>query len=194
MDDYLTIAGPASGIFKDRGSKFLSYAYPVISKEEIKEHLNNLRKMHYDARHICYAYRLDETTYRTSDDGEPMHSAGDPIWGRLQSKNVLFTLVAVVRYFGGTKLGVPGLINAYKTAADIALNNAELVEKYYTIDIKVTYNYDQTSTVERLIASFNALIKEQTYMDKCQLVLSVRDSLSDNFINNIPENIHYELI
>src|SRR5690606_7725476 len=124
MDDgYRTIAQPAEGLYKEKGSKFIALAYPVYTEEEIKDRLAELRKKYYDARHHCYAYMLgaDKSRYRANDDGEPNHSAGDPILGQIRSADLSNVLVVVVRYFGGTKLGVSGLITAYKTATADAL-------------------------------------------------------------------------
>ena len=124
MDDtYRTIKRESEGYFRDRGSKFYAFAYPVETEDEVKEHLEELRKKYYDARHHCYAYQLgaEKTSYRINDDGEPSSSAGKPIFGRIQSHDLTNILIVVIRYFGGVKLGVPGLINAYKTAAEEAI-------------------------------------------------------------------------
>jgi uncharacterized YigZ family protein len=128
---YRTIQAPTEGIYKEKGSKFLAFAYPVETEADVKGHLERIKKEYFDARHHCFAYMLgaDRKKFRAFDDGEPNHSAGDPILGQIRSKNITNVLVIVVRYFGGTKLGVGGLISAYKTAAEDALNRAAVIEK-----------------------------------------------------------------
>ena len=144
-DTYLTIKRTSEGIFKEKGSKFLAFAFPVENEEEIKGHIDELKKKYYDARHHCFAFILgpDGAHYRANDDGEPNHSAGDPILGQIRSRNLTDTLVVVVRYFGGTKLGVPGLINAYKAATADALDNNEVVEKIVTKALLLHFNYSE---------------------------------------------------
>lgn len=129
VDEYLTISKPSEGLFKDRGSKFLAFAYPVSSEDEIKEIQEHLRSEYHDARHHCYAYMLgkDKNVFRANDDGEPSSTAGKPILGQIKSYDLTNILIVVIRYFGGTKLGVSGLINAYKTAAEEALKNAKII-------------------------------------------------------------------
>ncbi|PLX14682.1 MAG: YigZ family protein, partial [Marinilabiliales bacterium] len=131
VDQYLTISKPSEGLFKDRGSKFLAFAYPVSSEEEIKAFQEQLRSDYHDARHHCYAYMLGpkKENYRANDDGEPSSTAGKPILGQIRSFDLTNILIVVIRYFGGTKLGVGGLINAYKTAAEEALKNAKIIRK-----------------------------------------------------------------
>jgi uncharacterized YigZ family protein len=148
-DTYLTIESPSEAIFKDRGSKFFGYAFPVSNEEEIKEHLQQLKKLHPSSRHVCYAFRINPMNeyWRANDDGEPSSSAGKPILGQLRSMELQNTLVAVVRYFGGTLLGVPGLINAYKTAAYEALNGATKIEKTITETIELKVGYEKMGDV-----------------------------------------------
>ena len=130
---YRTIAEPCEGVYKEKGSKFLAFAFPVADEADIKEHLNRLKKKYHDARHHCYAYILkDESAYRVNDNGEPSGTAGLPIYGQLRSKNLSYVLIVVVRYFGGKKLGVGGLRQAYKTAAAAALENAIVIEKEFS--------------------------------------------------------------
>jgi uncharacterized YigZ family protein len=135
---YLTIKSPAEGLYKEKGSKFIAFAYSIASEEEMKEKLHELKKKYFDASHYCFAFVLgaDKAKYRAFDDGEPNHSAGDPILGQIRAKNLTNVLVAVVRYFGGTKLGVSGLITAYKLAAEEVLNKAKIVECEVTEKIK----------------------------------------------------------
>ena len=134
---YHTLGNTAEGSYKEKGSKFMAFAYPVVSESEIKERLEALRKKYFDARHHCFAYILgaDKTRFRAFDDGEPNHSAGDPILGQIRSRDLTNVLVVVVRYFGGVKLGVGGLISAYKAAAEEALNNAIVMERDVTKEL-----------------------------------------------------------
>lgn len=171
MKSFLTILEATEGFYKEKGSKFLSFAYPVSSDEDVKEKLDALRKQFYDARHHCFAYitGINAERYRANDDGEPNHSAGDPILGQTRSKNLTNTLVVVVRYFGGTKLGVGGLISAYKIAAADALDKAKVVEVPITETIKLSFPYDRASEVMRLIKEFNVDVKQQTFTESCSL-------------------------
>lgn len=148
-DTYQTIESPSEAIFKDRGSKFFGYAFPVSNEEEIKENLQQLKKLHPSSRHVCYAFRINPMNeyWRANDDGEPSSSAGKPILGQLKSMELQNTLVAVVRYFGGTLLGVPGLINAYKTAAFEALHLATIIEKTVTEMIELRVGYEKMGDV-----------------------------------------------
>ncbi|WP_242922753.1 IMPACT family protein [Pontibacter liquoris] len=179
QDTYHTIAAPTEGLYKEKGSKFIALAYPVYSEEEVKQQLAALRRQYYDARHHCYAYTLgaDKSRYRANDDGEPNHSAGDPILGQIRSAELSNVLVVVVRYFGGVKLGVSGLINAYKTAAADALSQATIVEKYETVQLQVHFQYAQMNEVMRLVKEYELEIKQQQFALDCHLVLEVRKKL-----------------
>src|SRR5690606_13112233 len=148
----------------------------VKSEEEIKERIEQLRKKYYDARHHCFAWMLgpDKKQFRAFDDGEPNHSAGDPILGQIRSKNLTNVLVVVVRYFGGIKLGVGGLITAYKTAAEDALNNASVIEKEVTEDCLITFDYASTSDVMRLVKELNLTIVSQTFDEHCRLRIDLQ--------------------
>ena len=183
-DSYLTIAEPAEAIYKERSSKFLTYAYPVESEDEIKELLDALRKEYYDATHHCYAYRLGPQgeTFRANDDGEPSGTAGKPILGQLLSANLTNCLVVVVRYFGGTKLGVSGLIQAYKesTAEVIAVSN--IIEKTVDRVIKVDFSYISMNGVMRIIKDMNPRIDEQIFDNLCTMRLRIRESEADILI------------
>ena len=183
-DSYLTIAEPAEAIYKERSSKFLTYAYPVESEEEIKELLDTLRKQYYDATHHCYAYRLGPQgeTFRANDDGEPSGTAGKPILGQLLSAELTNCLVVVVRYFGGTKLGVSGLIQAYKesTAEVIAVSN--IIEKTVDKIIKVDFSYISMNGVMRIIKEMNPRIDEQIFDNLCTMRLRIRESEADILI------------
>ena len=182
---FLTIKDEATGLYKEKGSKFLAFAYPVKNDEEIKERLAMLRKKYYDARHHCYAYLLqpDQSQFRANDDGEPSHSAGDPILGQIKSKRLTDTLVVVVRYFGGTKLGVSGLIHAYKTAASQALENAVIIR----IDIKhrvlIRYPYELTTQIMRLVDDLD--IVHQEFTDECLLEVDVKPDHVKSLISKL---------
>jgi len=178
-DVYLTIAAPAEGIYKEKGSKFLAYAYPVSSEEEIKNILAGLRKEYFDARHHCYAYQLGTGghQYRANDDGEPNHSAGDPILGQIRSAGLTNILVVVIRYFGGIKLGVSGLITAYRTAAAEALKAAEKIEKVETVTLEIFFDYAQMNPIMSLIKEYKLQMLSQDFNINCRLTLSVRKNL-----------------
>jgi uncharacterized YigZ family protein len=169
---YRTIAKPAEGQYKEKGSRFLAFAYPVASEGEIKERLEKIRKKYFDARHHCFAWVLgaDRRLFRAFDDGEPNHSAGDPILGQLRSKELTYVLIVVVRYFGGVKLGAGGLITAYKTAAAEALNHAEIIEKEVVSKLKIVYDYAATAEVTRLIKEFDLGIRSQNFEADCCLI------------------------
>lgn len=179
-DVYLTIASPAEGLYKEKGSKFLAYAYPVSSEEDIKEALAYLKKKYFDARHHCYAYMLgpEALQYRANDDGEPNHSAGDPILGQIRSRNLTDVLVVVVRYFGGVKLGVSGLISAYKIAAAAALDAAEIIEKVVKDKVEVEFNYLNMNDVMKLVKDFDLELISQQFDNTCRMSFLVRKNLS----------------
>lgn len=170
---YKTIEFEAAGLYKEKGSKFLAFAFPVASEAEVKLILESLRKKYFDARHHCYAYRLgaDGQTVRANDDGEPNHSAGDPILGQLRSKELTNTLIVVVRYFGGVKLGVGGLISAYKTAAENVLSNSKIIEKEITNRITLHFEYAATPEVMRLVNDFSMTIVSQKFEAECEIEL-----------------------
>lgn len=178
-DTYLTLSGRGEGFYKEKGSKFIAHAYPVTTEEEIQACLDELRKQYYDARHHCYAFRLGPKAerYRANDDGEPNHSAGDPILGQIRSADLTDTLVVVIRYFGGTKLGVSGLIHAYKTAAAEALAEAPTEEKIIAEPITIQYPYDKTQEVMRLIDQFPLVIENQSFTEACEVQLAVPASI-----------------
>ena len=171
MPSFQSIKATSEGFYKEKGSKFLALAFPVRTEDDIKNRLDDLKKQYYDARHHCYAYILGNKgdKYRANDDGEPNHSAGDPILGQIRSKDLTNTLVVVVRYFGGTKLGVSGLITAYKTAAKEALDAAEVIETTIKDEVLIDFSYEQTSDVMRLAKEFNLEIQNQTFQETCSL-------------------------
>lgn len=184
---YLTVENATSGLFKEKGSKFISYVFPVKSEDEIKSKLETLRKKHYDARHHCFAWILgfDKSRYRASDDGEPNHSAGDPILGQLRSRNLTNVLVVVVRYFGGTKLGVGGLIVAYRLAAQDALEKCTIIEKDVTQSLILTYDYAYTPEVMKLVKDFELTILSQEFHENCRLKADVSLSFKEKIIEKI---------
>lgn len=177
MNEFFTIKESSEAFYKEKGSKFLAFAYPVASDEEIKERLEILKKEYHDARHHCYAYiyGLKEQSYRANDDGEPAHSAGDPILGQIRSASLTNCLVVVVRYFGGTKLGVGGLISAYKTVADEALSRAPIVTIYSKTKFHLSFGYEATSEVERSLNEFEIDYLEKTYTDSCEFIGLIKD-------------------
>lgn len=184
---YRTIKNPATGDYREKGSKFLAFAYPVENEQEIKGYLGALKKEYFDARHHCFAYVLgaDKSKFRAFDDGEPNHSAGDPILGQLRSKDLTDTLIVVVRYFGGVKLGVGGLINAYKTAAENALNHAVIIDKDVLKNLSLIYDYGATPEVMRLIKEFDLMVKEQLFEDRCLLAVDYKLETEQELLEKI---------
>ncbi|MDA3817441.1 MAG: YigZ family protein [Prolixibacteraceae bacterium] len=180
-DTYRTIDEPSEGLFKDKGSKFLAYAYPVSDEEQIKKHIQTLKDTHYKARHHCYAYRLGQNgeQYRANDDGEPSGTAGRPIHGQLMSFKVTNILVVVVRYFGGTLLGTSGLINAYKMATVDALENSKIIKKIISDRFRIQFDYTIQSLIERLIKEYDLSIDNAVYNVDCTYDISVRKNHSD---------------
>lgn len=185
-DTYRTItkASPET-LYKEKGSKFLGYAFPVTNEEQIKEHIDALRKEHHNARHWCYAWQLGKSYehYRANDDGEPSNSAGMPIYGQLQSFDVTNVLVVSVRYFGGTKLGVGGLIQAYKTSAQLALQASNIVERTIDVAFQLHFEYPEMNTVMRIIKDENLNITKQELTLDCKIDLAVRKKDAERIFN-----------
>ena len=175
-DTYKTIIAPTEGIYKEKGSKFLSFAIPVSSADEVKEIVKNYRKEYYDSRHVCYAYMLgaDRKEFRANDDGEPSGTAGRPILGQINSRELTNILVIVVRYFGGILLGTGGLVVAYKEATTDALDQAEVSEKTVDESISIVFDYVLMNEVMRIIKDTNAQISSQNFEDQCAMQLSIR--------------------
>lgn len=175
-DTYNTINDFSEGAYKEKGSKFLAFAYPVETIDQVHVILAENKKKFYDARHVCYAYRLGwmSELFRFNDDGEPSGTAGKPIYGQLLSAEVTNILIVVIRYFGGTKLGVSGLINAYKEAAKEALFNNDIVEKVMTKDLFLTFDYPLLNEVMRVIKEENLPTGKQNFQLNCQLDLPIR--------------------
>lgn len=175
-DTYKTISTSTEGIYKEKGSKFLSFAIPVKNVEEVKELVKTYQKEYYDARHVCYAYMLgaDRKEWRTNDDGEPSGTAGRPIMGQINSRELTNILVIVVRYFGGILLGTGGLVIAYKEATSDALNQAEIIEEMVEKMLSINFDYVLMNDVMRVIKDTNANIKSQSYDNKCVMNLCIR--------------------
>ncbi len=181
-DTYFTIEKPGEGIFRDRGSKFLGYAYPVASDQDIKEIIAKLKQEHPKANHHCWAMRwsTDRSVFRINDDGEPSGTAGRPILNTLLSRNLTNVTVVVVRYFGGTLLGVPGLINAYRTTAELALNETKIIEKTVNDVYTISFDYVQMNDVMRIMKEDNLEILKQQFDNSCELTVSIRKMQVNN--------------
>ncbi|MEQ6124846.1 YigZ family protein [Pseudotenacibaculum sp. MALMAid0570] len=178
-DSYKTIESSSEEtLFKDRNSKFFGYAFHVRTEDDVKKALEELKKKHYTARHFCYAWQLGTETirYRANDDGEPSNSAGMPIYGQIQSFELTNVLVVSVRYFGGTKLGVGGLINAYRNSARLALEASNIIEKTIDVPFKLTFGYELMSKVMKIIKDYKLTIQSQKLEEKCQIEIAVRKS------------------
>ncbi len=175
-DTYKTIEGPSTGIFKDKGSKFIAFAFQVETDGQIKQHLQALRKEHFNARHHCYAYRLgaDKQVFRMNDDGEPSGTAGRPIYNQILSQDLTNILIVVVRYFGGSLLGVPGLINAYKMAAIEALQSVQVIEKIIREVYRFDFDYLQMNDVMKIVKDFQLHIRHQQYELRCSIEVEIR--------------------
>jgi uncharacterized YigZ family protein len=175
-DTYKTISGESRGSYKEKGSKFLAFVFPVTSEEEIRERLTGLRKEYHDARHHCYAYRIgyDIMQFRINDDGEPSGTAGRPIYGQILSHDLTQILVVVIRYFGGIKLGVPGLIHAYKISTSDALSNTRIVTRTIREEYLVRFDYSSMNSVMKILKEENAVIKHQGFDDTCNIEFTIR--------------------
>ena len=185
-DTYKTIATSSEEIlFKEKNSKFFGYAFPVTSEEEIKNHLDILRKQHYGAVHFCYAFQIgtDKIQYRANDDGEPSNTAGAPIYGQIQSFGLTNILVVVVRFFGGIKLGVGGLISAYRTSAQMALEAAEIIEKTINIHYIVSFDYKNMNKVIRVIKEKNLEIISQNMNESCEIEIATRKKNAEQVVD-----------
>jgi len=186
-DSYLTIAHPSEGMYKDKGSRFIAYAYPVQDEEQIKDILATIRREHFSARHCCYAWNLGVKTqrFRINDDGEPSGTAGRPIHGQLQSKGLTNTLVVVVRYFGGTLLGVTGLIRAYKQAANDALNNGAIVTRIIEYVVTIDFAYLAMNSLMQLIKEDQLEIVASRFDLECSISIKVRSAKVDEITSKI---------
>jgi len=188
-DSYFAVTHPAEGHFKDKGSKFLAFVYPVKTEIEIKNHLQILKKEHPSANHHCYAWRLgaDKTAFRANDDGEPSNSAGKPILSQIQSRDLTNVLIVVVRYFGGTLLGVPGLINAYKNAASDALIKSVIEEQFILFEYKIEFDFDVLSNVMRLLKEYEAKIISTQYEERNTLIFRIKKLHSEKLESKFEE-------
>jgi uncharacterized YigZ family protein len=188
-DTYLTIAQYAEGTFKDRGSKFIGFAFEVTNEDEVKEKILYVKKLHPTARHVCYAYRIDPLNekWRANDDGEPASSAGKPILNQMKSVGVQNCLVAVVRYFGGTLLGVPGLIHAYKEAANLALQAAGLNSKLITVEIEVVCPYAESGDLMKIIKQLHVDYKNGSTAEGFLLLAKIPFSEVEKFLSIVEE-------
>lgn len=186
-DTYKTIAAASEGIYREKASKFLAFAFPVSHEEQVKEQLQTLRKLHFSANHHCYAYVLgyDHAAFRMNDDGEPSGTAGRPIYGQILSHDLTNILIVVVRYFGGTKLGVSGLINAYKISAQEAIRNAEILEKQVYDVYSITYPYGQMNTIMRLVKEEEWDILHTDFNLECVIELKIRKSRIEHFAGKL---------
>lgn len=186
-DTYKSIPAQAKGLFKDNGSRFISLAYPVESEEEVKEIVSSLKKEYHDARHHCYAYRLGHLgdRFRSNDDGEPSSSAGRPILGQIDSRELKDVLVVVVRYFGGIKLGIPGLIRAYKTSAGEALDNAGTIEKVAGERFKASFSYEAMNQVMTVFKDLDIQLKTRDFGTECSVEGWVRLSSEDGMLSRL---------
>jgi len=187
IDQYYTIAAPTEGLYKEKGSKFISYAYPVKNEEEVEARLLEVRDLHHKARHHCYAYEIgiDGNRYRANDDGEPSGTAGKPILGQLHSHEVTDLIVVVVRYFGGTKLGASGLITAYKEAAKEALHIAEKKEVIIGNPYQLSFGYDQMGHVMNCIKNLELDILDKSFTDSCVVIVNIRLSQQAQLIERL---------
>lgn len=187
FDQYKSIAAPSRGLFKDNGSRFIAFAYPVESAGEVKDIVDSLKKEYHDARHHCYAYRLGHTgdVFRINDDGEPSGSAGRPILGQIDSLGLSDVLVVVVRYFGGIKLGIPGLIRAYKTSTADALSQAEIIPKTASKCFSIGFDYLNMNQVMKVLKEMELPQSGQDFGERCSLTTKVRLSEVDNFVKKL---------
>ena len=189
-DKYKEIKSPSLGIYKEKGSKFIAYSYPVYSEQEVKERLEEVKKIEHSARHHCYAYIInpDKSLQRANDDGEPSSTAGKPILGQIQSNDLTNILIIVVRYFGGIKLGVTGLIRSYKTAAADSISQAIFVTKTIKEQYKVSFKYPLMNDVMRLIKEHKLEIINTDFQIDCNLIFAVPKSKADNVTETFKKN------
>ena len=189
-DTYKEVKSHTTGIYKEKGSKFIAYSYPIYSEQEVKERLEEVKKLEHSARHHCYAYVLhaDKSAWRTNDDGEPSSTAGKPILGQIQSNDLTNILIIVVRYFGGVKLGIPGLIRSYKTAAAIAISDAKILTKTIKEHYEVDFKYPQMNDVMRLVKEFDLEIVNTDFRIDCKLIFAVQKSKADSIVEPFKKN------
>ena len=189
-DKYKEVKKNTTGIYKEKGSKFIAYSFPVYSEEEVKEKLEEVRRLEHSARHYCYAYILnpDKSAQRANDDGEPSSTAGKPILGQILSNDLTNILVVVVRYFGGVKLGVPGLIRSYKTAAAEAILEATIITKTIKEQYEVSFKYPQMNDVMRLIKEYDLEVVNTDFQIDCKLIFAVPKSKANDVVDTFKKN------
>ena len=192
-DKYKEIKSATTGVYKEKGSKFIAYSFPVHSEENVKEKLEEIKKLEHSARHHCYAYILkpDKSAQRANDDGEPSSTAGKPILGQILSNDLTNILIIVVRYFGGVKLGVPGLIRSYKTAALYTISNSEIITKIIKDQFAVSFKYPQMNDVMRLVKEYNLEVVNTDFQMECNIIFAVAKSKSEEVVETFKKN--YEL-
>jgi uncharacterized YigZ family protein len=197
MDFYYTIESSGIAEFKDRGSRFIAYSFPLASKEGFKFRLQEAKKRHPKATHHCFAYRLglDETEFRVSDDGEPSGTAGRPILGQIDNKELTNTLIIVVRYFGGTLLGVPGLINAYKTAASFVLQVTPVVQKQVEVIYRLQFDYSMLNDIMTIVKLYNCTVLNQDMQLFCTMTIGIARRSMEEVLNRLKEmrNLEFTL-
>jgi uncharacterized YigZ family protein len=197
-DLYRTIESNSEGNFKDKGSKFLAFAFPVQNEEQFKVIISDIKKKYYDARHHCYAYRIcpEDPVYRINDDGEPSGTAGKPIYGQIMSNNLMNILIVVVRYFGGTLLGTSGLINAYRAASLDCIKKARIIERTIEDSLVLNFDYEKLNLVMRIIKEENIHIVHQECSLECTIKINIRKSKIEKVINRLMkiDHLKYELV
>ena len=195
-DTYNTLKSPSEGLYKEKGSKFLAFAYPVHSEDEIREYVEGLKKKYHDARHHCFAWELgmDGMNFRMNDDGEPSGTAGKPILGQIHSHELTNVLVVVVRYFGGVKLGTGGLVQAYKAAAADALEQAEVIEETITRSFTVRFAYDMMNPVMRVVDEESLKVVNQQFEADCSMTLGVRASCYEEMVERFRQTHGISLV
>ena len=189
-DTYKEVKSHTTGIYKEKGSKFIAYSYPVYSEQEVKERLEEVKKIEHSARHHCYAYIInpDKSLQRANDDGEPSSTAGKPILGQILSNDLTNILIIVVRYFGGVKLGVPGLIRSYKTASSDAITDATIITKTIKEHYEVSFKYPLMNNVMRLVKDFDLEVVNTDFQIDCNLIFAVPKSKADNVVETFKKN------
>jgi uncharacterized YigZ family protein len=189
-DKYKEVKSHTTGIYKEKGSKFIAYSYPVYSEQDVKDKLEEVRKLEHSARHHCYAYILnpDKSAQRANDDGEPSSTAGKPILGQILSNNLTNILIVVVRYFGGVKLGVPGLIRSYKTAATQAILEATIITKTIKEQYEVSFKYPQMNDVMRLVKEYDLEVVNTDFQIECKLIFAAPKSKANDIVDTFKKN------
>jgi uncharacterized YigZ family protein len=195
-DTYNTLKSPSEGLYKEKGSKFLAFAYPVHSEEEVREYVEGLKKKYHDARHHCFAWELgmDGMNFRMNDDGEPSGTAGKPILGQIHSYELTNVLVVVIRYFGGVKLGTGGLVQAYKAAAADALEQAEIIEETITRSFTVRFAYELMNPVMRVVDEESLSVEDQQFEADCSMTLGVRASRYEEMVERFRQTHGISLV